>query len=211
MTHRTSLPWLYCSEQNAAVTHPWESSWERLLIIITDFFLFWTYQPSDSLLFYVAVIIRIFQIVSRSFEFTQGQCLVTSCMWKQTIGRKLEFGPLILSEWWNSYFLPEKMMIYFIFSSERRGFEYRCCHLIFFSNRFSPSNNTMDYGPGVSSASNINEYHEYSWGVKRGRRVRLTTSLPHRHVWADCLESVGVSTPHNRMSLHSLLQGSLFI
>jgi hypothetical protein len=31
------------------------------------------------------------------------------------------------------------------------------------------------YGPGVDSASNINEYQEDSWGVKRGRSVRLTT------------------------------------
>jgi hypothetical protein len=31
------------------------------------------------------------------------------------------------------------------------------------------------YGPGVDSASNRIEYHESSWGVKGGRRVRLTT------------------------------------
>jgi hypothetical protein len=31
------------------------------------------------------------------------------------------------------------------------------------------------YGPGVDSASNRNEYQEPSWGVKCGRRVRLTT------------------------------------
>jgi hypothetical protein len=31
------------------------------------------------------------------------------------------------------------------------------------------------YGPGVASASNRNEYQEPSWGVKGGRRVRLTT------------------------------------
>jgi hypothetical protein len=34
------------------------------------------------------------------------------------------------------------------------------------------------YGPGVDSASNRNEYQEYFCGVKRGRRVRLTTSPP---------------------------------
>jgi hypothetical protein len=34
------------------------------------------------------------------------------------------------------------------------------------------------YGPGVDSASNRNEYQQSFWGggVKRGRRVRLTTS-----------------------------------
>jgi hypothetical protein len=30
------------------------------------------------------------------------------------------------------------------------------------------------YGPGVDSASDRNEYQEPSWGVKSGRRVRLT-------------------------------------
>jgi hypothetical protein len=34
------------------------------------------------------------------------------------------------------------------------------------------------YGSGVESASNRNEYQEYSLGVKRGRRVRLTTLPP---------------------------------
>jgi hypothetical protein len=34
------------------------------------------------------------------------------------------------------------------------------------------------YGPGVDSASNRNEYQESSWGVKGGRHMKLTTSLP---------------------------------
>jgi hypothetical protein len=34
------------------------------------------------------------------------------------------------------------------------------------------------YGPVVDLASNRNEYQETSWGVKVGRCVRLTTSLP---------------------------------
>jgi hypothetical protein len=33
-------------------------------------------------------------------------------------------------------------------------------------------------GPGVDSDSNRNEYQESSWGVKGGRRERLTTSPP---------------------------------
>jgi hypothetical protein len=44
-------------------------------------------------------------------------------------------------------------------------------------------------------------------GVKSGRRVRLTTSLPS----ADCPENVGVSTSHNSMSLHGLLRDSFTI
>jgi hypothetical protein len=34
------------------------------------------------------------------------------------------------------------------------------------------------YGPGDDSAYNRNEYKEHSWGVKGGRRVRLTTLPP---------------------------------
>jgi hypothetical protein len=34
------------------------------------------------------------------------------------------------------------------------------------------------YGPGVDSAFNRNEYQEPSWGVKGGRRLRLTTLPP---------------------------------
>jgi hypothetical protein len=33
-------------------------------------------------------------------------------------------------------------------------------------------------GAGVDSASNRNEYQEDSWGVKRGRRVRVTILPP---------------------------------
>jgi hypothetical protein len=45
-----------------------------------------------------------------------------------------------------------------------------------FFNWPNPSSRTM--APGVDSASNRNEYQEDSWGVKRGRRVRLTTFPP---------------------------------
>jgi hypothetical protein len=34
------------------------------------------------------------------------------------------------------------------------------------------------YGPGDSTTSNVNEYQEYSWGVKGSQHVRLTTPLP---------------------------------
>jgi len=42
-----------------------------------------------------------------------------------------------------------------------------------------------DYGPGVDSASNRNEYQEYFLGGKGGRCVGLTTLTPS---CAKCLE-----------------------
>jgi hypothetical protein len=62
-------------------------------------------------------------------------------------------------------------------------------------------------GPGVGSASNRNEYQESSWGVEGGRRVRLTALPPSVSRLSG--ENVGVSTSHNPMGLHGLLQGQL--
>jgi hypothetical protein len=50
------------------------------------------------------------------------------------------------------------------------GAEY-CCLL-------AHSNHKFGARPGVDSASDRNKYQECSWGVKGGRRVRLTTSPP---------------------------------
>jgi hypothetical protein len=60
------------------------------------------------------------------------------------------------------------------------------------------------YVPGLDSASNRNEYHEYSW-AERAAGVKDWQS--HRHLWAECLESVGDSTSHNTMGPHGVLQG----
>ena len=43
------------------------------------------------------------------------------------------------------------------YKSEGRGFDSRWCHWNFFRPH---------YGPGVDSASNRNEYHEYFLGLK---------------------------------------------
>jgi hypothetical protein len=45
-------------------------------------------------------------------------------------------------------------------------------------------------------------------GATGGRHVRLQH---HNHLWADCLENVGVSTSHNYMGIHGLLQGCFYL
>jgi hypothetical protein len=57
------------------------------------------------------------------------------------------------------------------------------------------------YGPGVDSGSNRSEYQESSWGVKGGRRVRLTSlpsvsrlSVPHSVKTESRDNAVGIAT-----------------
>jgi hypothetical protein len=61
----------------------------------------------------------------------------------------------------------------------------------------------------LTERSTRKEYQDSSWGVKGGRRIRLTTLPPS--VSRLSRESVGASTSHNPMGLHSLLQGQLLL
>ena len=64
------------------------------------------------------------------------------------------------------------------------------------------------YGPGVDSASNRNEYQEYFLGGKGGRCIGLTT-LPLS--CADCLRNLGASAYWNLKVLSRPVMGLLYL
>jgi hypothetical protein len=66
----------------------------------------------------------------------------------------------------------------------------------------NPSNRTM--APGLTSASNRNEYEESSCVLKSGRRVSMTTFQPSV---SPLYKNVVSLTFHNTIGIHGLLQG----
>jgi hypothetical protein len=87
------------------------------------------------------------------------------------------------------------------YKPEGRGFEFRWG--VFFFNWPNPSCRTMALWltrPLIRMST-----RNLPWGVKDGRRVRLTTLPPS--VSRLSRENVGASTSHNPMGLDSLLQG----
>jgi hypothetical protein len=74
-----------------------------------------------------------------------------------------------------------------------------------FFNLLNPSSRNMALG----STQPLTEMSTRNLpGVKR--RPARKAWLPHRHLWAGCLENVGASTSHSPMRLHGLLQRLLY-
>jgi hypothetical protein len=101
-----------------------------------------------------------------------------------------------------------------------RGFESRRGELIQLIWSFQPH-----YCPGIDSASKRNEYQESSWGLKGGRRIRLTIITPYVRpiVWRKCgslyvsqfygppRPVIGIALPSLYLSFWSELIPDMFI
>ena len=90
------------------------------------------------------------------------------------------------------------------YKSEGRWYDPSWCQWIFFIDiKYFRSH----YGPGVDSASNRNEYHEYFLGGKGGRCVRLTTY----HHPVPLSRNLGTLTSWNPLGLSRPIMGLLYL
>ena len=90
------------------------------------------------------------------------------------------------------------------YKPEGRGFDAGWCQWNFsLTYSFRPQ-----YGPGLDSASNRNEYQEYCLGGKGGRCVGITTLPPS---CVDCLGNVGASASWNPKDLSRSVMGLLYV
>jgi hypothetical protein len=134
-------------------------------------------------------------------------CLHIPRIWRQHFIRISEgiseiltgfsWSSLVPGKYWNS---SSKALFY---KPEGRGFETRrgewhfSIYLILSAVR----------GPGVYSAANRNENQKQKNVSWQQSAAGAYDWQPHRHLWADYLDSVGFLTSHNPIGLQGLLRG----